>query len=75
MRLQYMLYFTGAKMKAWDITIMLVEFMILNVKAIILIAVDLYQFLFPPPENIFNDQLVLVSIHGSLEFPNVSLLL
>ncbi|XP_071547689.1 epidermal retinol dehydrogenase 2-like isoform X2 [Panulirus ornatus] len=53
-----------AKMKAWEVIALLSGFIILNVKAIILLAMDVYQLIFPPEEKSLQGQLILITGAG-----------
>ncbi|XP_063591111.1 epidermal retinol dehydrogenase 2-like isoform X1 [Penaeus indicus] len=53
-----------SKMGAWEIMAMVVGFIVLNVKAVVLILIDVYHLVFPPEEKEVHGQLVLVTGSG-----------
>lgn len=57
-----------SKMGAWEIMAMVVGFIVLNVKAVVLILIDVYHIVFPPEEKEIHGQLVLVSVVWGLYF-------
>lgn len=52
---------SGAKMRAWEAAAALANFIVLNVKAVVLVALDLFRLLVPPEEKSLKGELILVS--------------
>ncbi|XP_042243181.1 epidermal retinol dehydrogenase 2-like isoform X2 [Homarus americanus] len=53
-----------AKIKAWELSLVLAGFIILNVKAIILLVMDVYRLIIPHEEKVLQGQLVLITGAG-----------
>ncbi|XP_042882734.1 epidermal retinol dehydrogenase 2-like [Penaeus japonicus] len=54
----------NTKIGAWEVMAMVVGFIVLNVKAVVLILIDIYHLVFPPEEKEIHGQLVLVTGSG-----------
>ncbi|XP_069184993.1 epidermal retinol dehydrogenase 2 isoform X2 [Procambarus clarkii] len=52
-------FISSAKIKVWEVMVVLTSFIILNVKAVILLLMDVYRLIIPPGEKSLLGQLVV----------------
>nr|XP_045601277.1 epidermal retinol dehydrogenase 2-like isoform X1 [Procambarus clarkii] len=57
-------FISSAKIKVWEVMVVLTSFIILNVKAVILLLMDVYRLIIPPGEKSLLGQLVVVTGAG-----------
>lgn len=51
-------------MRVWEVAAAILGFLVLNVKAVVLLALDLFRLVVPPEEKSLADQLILVGAGG-----------